>query len=102
MKFGISSVYKKAQTIEREICKTLCNIQNSFHSVVNAFTALERKCDEIVGNIKPGMEKTKVYDHIVRVIVLLKQLLMQIEEGYCMGTKEKKHPGIKQFSNKAL
>ena len=31
---------------KREICETLHYIKNSFHSAVNAFTALERKHDE--------------------------------------------------------
>ena len=85
---------------KREICETLVNIHNNFPSAVNAFTALERKQDEIVGKIKPRMEKTKLNVLIVRIIVLLKRWLLQIEEEYYIGTKNKKHPGIKQFGNK--
>ena len=77
--------------LKRKICKTLCYIQNSFHSQVNA-----------LGNIKPGMEVTKAHDQIVRIIVILKRWALQIEEGYYMGNKDKKHTGIKQFDNKAL
>ena len=80
---------------KREICQTLCYIQNSFHSAVNAFTPFKRKHDEIVGKIKSGMEETKVHDQVVIIIVLLKRWLLQIEEGYCMGTKDKEHHGIK-------
>ena len=46
--------------IKNEISKTILNIQNSFHSSVNAFTTLERKCDEIVGKISPGMEESNL------------------------------------------
>ena len=95
MKHRGSSVIKEANMIEREKCETLCNIQNSFHSAVNAFMELERKHDEIVGKIKLGREETKLYDHNVRIIVLLKRWLLQIEQGCCMGTNDKKHPGIK-------
>ena len=56
---------------------------------------------EIAGKIKPGMEDTKLHNHIVRIIVLLKRWLLQFEEGYCMGNKNKKQPDIKQFGNKA-
>ena len=73
MKDGRSSGIKDAMKIEKEFCETLYNIQNSFHSAVNAFTALERKHDEIVGKIKPGRDEIKLYDHIVRIIVLLKR-----------------------------
>ena len=73
----------------------LCIIQNSFHSSVNAFTVLERECDETVGKIKPGMEETEVHDDIVRIIVLLNRWLLQIEEGDCMGTEDKKDSGTK-------
>ena len=48
-------------------------IQFSFHSAVNTFMALERKCDEIVGKINSGMEETKVNEQIVRKIVLHKR-----------------------------
>ena len=41
----------KANQIEKEICETLDKILNSFHYSVNAFIALERKHDEIVGTI---------------------------------------------------
>ena len=68
-----SSCNKMTSTIEREICKTLCTIKNSFHFAVNSFTALERNHDEIVGTIKPGGEESKSWDHIVRIIVLLKR-----------------------------
>ena len=56
--------------------------------------ALERKYDEIVGKINSGMEETKVHEHTVRIIVLLKRWLLQIEEGYCIDTEDKKHDGI--------
>ena len=55
--------------MQQEVCKTLHNIQNSFHSSVNSFIALERKHDEIVGKMKPGRDETKLYDHIVKIIV---------------------------------
>ena len=42
----------KTMEIESKICETLGNIWSSFHSAVNAFTALERKYYEIVGRIK--------------------------------------------------
>ena len=67
----------------------------SFHPAVNALTAVEGNCDEIVGKIKLGMEETKICDHSMRIIVLFKRWLQQIEEGYCMGTEDKQHPGIK-------
>ena len=70
MKYGMSSENKKAQMMEREICETLHNIQNSFYSEVNAFTALEKNHHEIVGKIKPGIVETKLHDLIVRIIVL--------------------------------
>ena len=47
------------------------------------------------------MEETKVHKHIVRIIVLLKRWLLKIEQGICMGTKDKKHPDIKWIGNKA-
>ena len=84
----------KSSETEREICNTLYYIQKSFHSAVNAFTALGRKHDEIVDKIKPGMVDTKHHKNIVKIIVL-KRWLLQIEEGYCMVTKDEKHPGIK-------
>ena len=102
MKHGKSTSNKNAQLLEREICETLWNIQNNFHSAVNAFIALERKHDEILGKINSGMDESKVNEHIVRIIVLFKRWLLQIEEGYCMGTKDKKNPRIIQFGNKAL
>ena len=74
-------------THEFMIYETLSNIQNKFRSADNAFTSLERKCHEISGEFKPGKEETKLYDHIVRIIVLLKRWLLQIEQGYCMGTE---------------
>ena len=94
MKHGRTTGNKNAQLLEREICETHCNIQNSFHSAVNGFTALERKQDEILGKINSGMVESKVNEHIVRIIVLLKRWLLQIEEGYCMGSKDKKQPDI--------
>ena len=48
------------------------------------------------------MEETKVNERIVRKIVLLKRLLLQINEGYCMGTDDKKHLRVIQFGNNAL
>ena len=84
MKYGRSNSNKKAQVLEREICETLLNIQNSFHSTVNAFTALERKHDEILGKLKPGMEKTKTHEHIVKIILLIKRWLLQMEQGFCV------------------
>ena len=77
----------------------LHNIQNSFHSAVNSFTALERKHDEIVGTINLGVKERKLWDHI-RISVLLKRWLLQIEQGFFMGNKDKKHPGIKRFVKK--
>ena len=100
MKYGMSMKNAKGKQLEREISETLCNIQNSFHSPDNIFTALERKHDEIVGKINSGMKETKVHKNIVRIIILLKKWLLQIEEGYCMGTKDKKHDGITGFGNK--
>ena len=38
----------------------------------------------------------------MRTIVLLKRWLLWIDKGYCMGTKNKKHPDIKWINNKAL
>ena len=84
------------------MCKSLGNIQNRFHSAVNAFTALERKHDEIVGIIKLVGEERRLRDHIVRIIVLLKVCLLQIEQGFCMGKKDKKHPHIKRIGNKVF
>ena len=81
IEFNVSSDNKKAKMIERVMCETHCNIQNSFHSAVNVFTGLEKKHNEIVGKIKPGRKDTKMHDHIVRIIVLLKRLLLQIEQG---------------------
>ena len=95
MKYGRSDGNKKAQVLEREICETLLNIQNSFHRAVSTFTVLVRKHDEIVRKLKPGMEETKVHEHIVRIIVLLNRWLLQIEQGFCMCTNYKKHPDIK-------
>ena len=66
-----SSGNQKAQVIERENCKILGNIQSSFHSAVKTFTALERKCDETVGTIKSGWDERRLWDHIVRIIILL-------------------------------
>ena len=40
------------------------------------------------------MEETKVHEHIVRIIVLIKG-------GYCMGTEEIKHTRIIPFGNKS-
>ena len=89
MKESRSSANKIASTLEREICEILGNIQNSFYSAVNIFTALERKHNEIVGTIKPGQEERDCG-------------ILQIEQGFCVGTKDKKHPGIKRFDNKHL
>ena len=102
MKYAISSGTKKGHLLEREISETLHNIKNSFHSAVNTFTAWESKHDDIAGKLKPGMEETKLNEQIVRIIVLLKRWLLQIEEGYCMGTEGKMNDGITRFSNKAL
>ena len=81
--------------------KLFITFRTVFYSVVNAFNAFERKHDEIVGKFKSGGEETKLYDYIVRIIVLLERWLLQIEPGSCMGTKDKKHHGIKRFGNKA-
>ena len=62
---------------------------------------MESKHNGIVGKIKPVREELKRCDHIVRIIVLLKRGLLQIEQGYCMGTEDNKHSGIKQSGNKA-
>ena len=74
--------------LEREISETLCNIQISFHSAVNVFTALERKHDKIVDKFNSGMGESKVNEHIGGMIVFLKRWLLQIEEGYFMGTDD--------------
>ena len=37
----------------------------------------------------------------MRIIVLLKRSLLWIEQGYCIGTRDKKYPGIKWIGNKA-
>ena len=81
--------------------KSLSDIQNSFHSTVNAFTALERKHYEIVGNIKPGREERILWDQIVRIIVLLKRWLLQTGQEFFFGTKDKNHCGTKRIGNKA-
>ena len=80
MKHGKSTSNKNAQLLEREICETLCNIQNNFHSAVNAFIALERKHDEILGKINSGMDESKVNEHIVRIIVLLKRCICKLKK----------------------
>ena len=85
-----SSGNKKAEVIEKEILETICNFQSSFHSAINAFTALERKHDKVLGTIKPSGEERRLSDPIVRIIVLLKRWLPQIEQGYCMGIMDKK------------
>ena len=36
-----------------------------------------------------------MWDHIVSIIALPKRWLLQIKQGFCMGTKDKNHPGIK-------
>ena len=46
------------------------------------------KSDEIVGTIKPGNVQTKLMEHIVRMIVLLKRWLLQIEQEFYMETKD--------------
>ena len=46
-------------------------------------------------------EERRLCDHIVRVTVLLKWWLLQIEQGFYMETKDKKHPGIKRIGKKA-
>ena len=94
MKYEISTKNVKAKELERENSGNLCNIQNSFHSAINTLIALEKKHDEIVCKIDLGMKETKISEHILRIIVLLMRWLLQIEEGYCMGTKYKKHDGI--------
>ena len=91
----------KALMIERRICETLGKVQNSFHSAINTFAALERKHDEIVVTIKLGGEERRLCDNIVKIIVLLKSWLLNIEHGFCMGTKDKKNPSIKRIGNKA-
>ena len=73
MKYRSLSGVKEPNKIEIEICETLCNIQNSFHSAVKGVTALEGMCDDIMGKIKPGREEINVYGHIVRIIDLLKR-----------------------------
>ena len=86
MKESRSCGNKNAKMKERKIGETLGNIQNSFHSVVNAVTALERKRkhNEIVITIKPGGEERRLWDHIVRIIILLKRWLLQIEQVFCI------------------
>ena len=86
MKDKISSGNKNAMILVRKIYETLGNIQKSFHPALNAFTALKRKCVEILGKIKPGGEKRWLWDHIVRIIVLLKRWLLQIKQGFCMAS----------------
>ena len=56
---GISNGNKTAQSLEREIYEVLHNSHNSFYSAVNAFTALGKMYNEIVGKIKTGREETK-------------------------------------------
>ena len=55
----------------------------------------EKKHDEIVDTIKPDKEQKKM-EHIMRIIVFLKRWLLKIEQGFCMGTKDKKNIGIKK------
>ena len=86
---------KETSKWEREIYETLGNIKSNFHSEVNAFTALEKKCDENVDIIKQGKVQTNLYDHIMRIIGFLMRWLLQIEKGYCLG-KWQKHHGIKK------
>ena len=97
MKYRGSSGIKEANKMEKEIFGTFQNFQNSFHSAVNAFTALKWKHDET----KPRREETNLYGNIMRIIVLLKRWLLQMKQGYCMGNKDKKHSGIIQIGNKA-
>ena len=59
MKYGRSGGNKKAQVLEREICETLLNIQNSFHSAVNALTTLEKKHDENSGKTQTRNRRNK-------------------------------------------
>ena len=82
-----SSGNKTASTLEREICETFHKIQNSFYSVVNAFTALERKHDEIVGRITRRQKEAKMLNNIMKIIVFLKRWVLYFEQGYSMGTK---------------
>ena len=51
MRESRSSDNMNAIILKKEICETLHNIQSSFHSAINSFTALEKKHDEIVGTI---------------------------------------------------
>ena len=91
----------KAMKIDTDILESLCNIENSFHFNVDAFTKLERKHDEI-GKIKLGREERRLWDYIVRIIVLMKRWLLRIESGFCMGTNGKNNLFIKTIGNKAF
>ena len=73
--------------IERGICETLCNIQSSFYSAVTAFTTFERKHNKTVDSIKLSGKERKLWDLIVRIIV--------IEQRFCMSIKDKMHAGNK-------
>ena len=63
--------------------------------------ALEREHDKIVGTIETSEDERRLWDHIVRINILLKRWLLQIEQQFCMGTNDKKHPGIKRVGDKA-
>ena len=62
-------------------------MQNSFDSAVSFFMAL-KMYDE---TIESGKEQTKLWEHVVKNIVLLKRWFLQIEQGFFMGAKDKNH-----------
>ena len=81
MKYGISADNKTAKALEREISESLCCIQNSFHSAVSAFTALERKGDDIVGKITEERKKQNF-------MTTLWESLFFLKDHYCELNKD--------------
>ena len=93
---------QKAKQILKEICQTLGNVQNSFHSAFNAFLECERKHDEIMGTVELGGVQWKLWDQIVRIIVFLKRWSLHIEHEFWMETKDKKAPRHQKMMTKHL
>ena len=66
----------KPNQIGKEAYEMLGNLQNSLHSAVQVFTALERKHDEI------GRVQKMLLDHIVREMGLINLLLSRQNAHY--------------------
>ena len=78
-----------ANYIEKEICETVVNIHSSFHSAVNTFTAVTRKCDEIVSTSKLNCAKKNCGNTLWKWLFLWRDGYCKLNKGFSWGPRTK-------------